>query len=134
MEHNIRLMIRITGENLNHEDITSLLNICPTKVWHKGDLVTNRTGHRNKEDGWELRVDKVGDSFDELLNIIIKQLEPVADKVKEIAQQFFIELQCVVFLYDDCENSIPSVHMENWQLKFLSEIGAEIDIDIIWSA
>lgn len=133
MKHKTKVLFRVTGEYLDPEALSLVFNLSPTKIWHKGDLVTNKTTHLHKEGGWELKIEKLGDGFTELLNIIIKSLYSIRDKIKEVAQHFFIELQCVVHIYNSCDDNIPSIHIENWQLKFFSEIGADIDVDIIWS-
>ena len=82
---------------------------------------------------WELSTDTVTDDVDvyKLTESIIKQLEPVKEKILQVAKSHNLSprIGVVLELSVDKEESVPDVGFGARTIKFLAEIGAFINVD-----
>lgn len=125
-----RAYFALAGYHFNPDDITSLLGIEPTSV--------NAAGASSGLDkpvisSWELSTDSVTDNVDifELTNIIIKQLEPVREKILQVIESHNLSprIGVVLTLSVDKDESTPEVGFGARTIRFLAEIGAFINVD-----
>ncbi len=82
---------------------------------------------------WELSTDSVTDDVDvfELTNIIVKQLEPVKEKILQVIESHNLSprIGVVLTLSVDKGESSPEVGFGARTIRFLAELGAFINVD-----
>ena len=125
-----RAHFTLAGYHFNPDDITRILGIDPTSV----DASGARSGLDNPVLSlWELSTDTVTDNVDvyKLTETIIKQLEPVKEKILQVAKSHNLSprIGVVLELSVDKEESVPDVGFGARTIKFLAEIGAFINVD-----
>lgn len=125
-----RVFFALAGYHFNPDDITRLLGIEPTSV----DASGARSGLDNPVLSlWELSTDTVTDDVDvyKLTEIIIKQLEPVKEKILQVANSHNLSprIGVVLELSVDKEESVPDVGFGSRTIRFLADIGAFINVD-----
>ncbi len=125
-----RAHFTLAGYHFNPDDITRLLGIEPTSV--------NRAGASSGLDkpvisSWELSTDTVTDDVDvyALTDIIIKQLEPIEEKIVEVCKSHNLSprMGVVLTLSVDKDESSPDVGFGARTIRFLADIGAFINVD-----
>ena len=125
-----RAHFTLAGYHFNPDDITRILGIEPTSV--------DASGARSELDNpvlslWELSTDTVTDNVDvyKLTESIIKQLEPIKEKILQVAKSHNLSprIGVVLELSVDKEESVPDVGFGARTIKFLAEIGAFINVD-----
>ena len=128
-----RAYFALAGYHFNPDDITRLLGIEPTSV--------NRAGARSGLDkpvisSWELSTDTVTSDVDDidvyaLTDIIIKQLEPIEEKILEACKNYNLSprMGVVLTLSVDKDESSPEVGFGARSIRFLADIGAFINVD-----
>ena len=125
----------LAGYHFNPDDITRLLGVEPTSV--------NAAGSHSGLDkpvisSWELSTSTVTteDGIEEvdlykLTEIILKQLEPIKEKIIEVCKSHNLSprMGVVLTLSIDKGDSCPDVGFGGRLVKFLADIGAFIDVD-----
>ncbi|MBD2307081.1 DUF4279 domain-containing protein [Chroococcidiopsis sp. FACHB-1243] len=116
------------SEDLDPDKITAIVGIQPTKMWKVGDLVSKRSTLRHKQNGWSFK-SKLEESatLEDHISYIFEQLKPNWQNLVEICTHYYTEIECAIYFYED---DIPAIHFERQSLKLISELNAEIDIDI----
>jgi hypothetical protein len=125
-----RAFFALAGYHFDPDDVTRLLGIEPTSV----DASGARSGLDNPVlSMWELSTDTVTDDVDvyKLTDTIIKQLEPVKEKILQVAKSHNLSprIGVVLELSVDKDESVPDVGFGARTIKFLAEIGAFINVD-----
>ena len=125
-----RAYFTLAGYHFNPDDITKLLGIEPTSVNGAG---ANSGLDKPVISSWELSTDSVTDDVDvfELTNIIVKQLEPVKEKILQVIESHNLSprIGVVLTLAVDKGESSPEVGFGARTIRFLAEIGAFIKVD-----
>ena len=125
-----RAYFALAGYQFNPDDLTRLLEIEPTSV--------NRAGANSGIDkpaisSWELSTDSVTDDVDvyALTDSIIKQLEPIKDKILQVIESHNLSprIGVVLLLSVDRDASTPDVGFGARTIRFLAEIGAFINVE-----
>ena len=128
-----RAYFALAGYHFNPDDITRLLGIEPTAV--------NGAGASSGLDkpvisSWELSTDTVTGDEEEvdvyaLTDIIIKQLEPIEEKIVEVCKNHNLSprMGVVLTLSVDKDESSPEVGFGARTIRFLADIGAFINVD-----
>lgn len=120
----------LAGYHFNPDDITRQLGIEPTSV--------NAAGASSGLDkpvlsSWELSTDNITDDVDvfDLTGIIIKQLEPVKEKILQVIKSHNLSprIGVVLVLSIDKDESVPDVGFGARTIRFLADIGAFINVD-----
>jgi len=128
--NNGRAYFALGGYHFNPDDITRLLGIEPTSV--------DAAGARSALDkpvisSWELSTDTITDDVDvyKLMDIIIKQLEPVKEKILDVIKSHNLSprIGVVLVLSIDKNESVPDVGFGARTIRFLAEIGAFINVE-----
>lgn len=126
----VRAYFGLAGYHFNPDDITRLLGLEPTSV--------DASGVRSSLDKpvlsfWELSTETVTDDIDvyKLTENLIKQIEPAKEKILQVAKSHNLSPRIVVelILSVDKDESEPEVGFGARTIKFLSEIGAFINLD-----
>jgi len=125
-----RAYFGLSGYHFNPDDITRLLGIEPTSVNAAG---TGSSMDKPVISTWELSTDVVTDNVDvyDLTDIIIKQLEPVKDKILQVIQSHNLSprIGVVLTLSVDKEETSPDVGFGARTVRFLADIGAFINVE-----
>ena len=125
-----RAYFTLAGYHFNPDDITKLLGIEPTSVNAAG---ANSGLDKPVISSWELSTDSVTDDVDvfELTNIIVKQLEPVKEKILQVIESHNLSprIGVVLTLSVDKGESSPEVGFGARTIRFLAELGAFINVD-----
>ena len=120
----------LAGYHFNPDDITRLLGIEPTSVNNAG---ANSGLDNPVISSWEFSTDNVTDDLDvyDLTDIIIKQLEPVKEKILQVIKSHNLSprIGVVLILSVDKEESVPDVGFGARTIRFLAEIGAFINVE-----
>ncbi len=125
-----RAYFTLAGYHFNPDDITRLLGIEPTSVNGAG---ANSGLDKPVISSWELSTHSVTDDVDvfELTNIIIKQLEPVKEKILQVIESHNLSprIGVVLTLSVDKDERCPEVGFGARTIRFLAELGAFINVD-----
>lgn len=125
-----RAHFTLAGYHFNPDVVTQHLGIQPTSVDASGarsDL------SKPVLSSWELSTGTVTDDIDvyKLTDELIKKIEPAKDKILEICKSHNLSprLGVVLVLSVDKGETVPDVGFGARTIRFLSEIGAFINID-----
>ncbi len=125
-----RAYFTLSGYNFNPDEVTRLLGIEPTSV--------NNAGARAHVaspviSSWELSTDTDTDDIDvfKLTSDIIKQLEPVEEKILQLIESYNLSprMGVVLLLSVDKDEISPEVGFGARAIRFLADIGAFINIE-----
>jgi len=125
-----RAYFTLGGYHFNPDDITRLLDLEPTS--------TDASGARSGLDkpvisSWELSTDTVIDDVDvyKLTEILIKQLDPVKEKILDVIKSHNLSprINVELILSVDKDESAPDVGFGARTIRFLADIGAFINVD-----
>jgi len=128
-----RAYFALSGYHFNPDDITRLLGIEPTSVNAAG---ANSNLDKPVISSWELSTETVNsDESDvdvyKLTDSILKQLEPIKEKIVEVCKSHNLSprMAVVLTLSIDKDDSSPDVGFGARTIRFLAELGAFINID-----
>jgi len=130
-----RAYFMLAGYHFNPDDITRLLGLEPTSVDSAG---ANSGLDKPVISSWELSTDtfttdKGTDDVDvyALTDTIVKQLEPVKEKILQVIKSHNLSprIGVVLVLSVDKDESVPDVGFGARTIRFLAEIGAFINVE-----
>ncbi len=128
MSTKITVHFTITGR-FDPNEVTKRLGMNPSKAWKFGDTI-QKTLTTYKHDGWKLSTEEI-DSLDlnEPLNQIWEIIQPHKTEIIDICNDLSLETEfsCVVEVEED---EYPTLHFDSEMIKQISELKADIDIDI----
>jgi len=120
----------LAGYHFNPDHVTQHLGIQPTRVDASG---AQSELSKPVLSSWELSTATVTDGIDvyKLTDELIKRIEPKKEKILEICKSHNLSprLGVVLVLSVDKKEMVPDVGFGARTIKFLSEIGAFINID-----
>ena len=125
-----RVHFTLGGYHFNPDDITRHIGLEPTRVDASG-----MGGSLDKPSlsFWELSTETVTDDIDiyKMTEGLIKQVEPAKEKILQIIKSHNLSprIEVVLVLSVDKDESEPEVGFGARTIKFLSEIGAFINVD-----
>lgn len=124
---NVKVEFSIFGDQFDPNIITNTLLINPTRAWLKGDPI--RRDLVRKETCWGIATDyeeslDINDQIDKVKALIQDQKDQV---VKLIEQN---NLECKFEVVINIENNLkPAMYLNKDIIKFIYDLGAEIDFD-----
>jgi len=125
-----RAYFALSGYHFNPDDITRLLGIEPTAVDASG---ANSGLDKPVISSWELSTETMTDDVDvyDLTNVLIKQIEPVKEKILEVIKSHNLSprIGVVLVLSVDKNETAPDVGFGARTIRFLADIGAFINVD-----
>lgn len=123
-EYHVRL--KILDESLLPEQITEQLGICPSKTWHKGDLVPN-TSIRKRENGWEIESTLPKEVLpSEHIQHILSVIKPAYFQFQDYSQKYYCELSCAIYF----DEERPDIFLDKNLMRQLADLNLNLDIDI----
>ncbi|MHB1140764.1 MAG: DUF4279 domain-containing protein [Sulfuricaulis sp.] len=125
-----RAHFTLAGYHFNPDQVTQHLGIQPTSIDASG---ANSEMNKPVLSSWELSTGTVTDDIDvyKLTDELIKKIEPAKDKILEICKSHNLSprLGVVLVLSVDKDETVPDVGFGARTIRFLSEVGAFINID-----
>ena len=125
-----RAHFTLSGYHFNPDDITRLLGIEPTSVNAAG---ANSGLDKPVISSWELSTETIIDEIDvyNLTNELIKQIEPVKEKILEVIKSHNLSprIGVILVLSVDKNETAPDVGFGARTIRFLADIGAFINVD-----
>ena len=124
----IKVRFIVSDFSFEPEKITELLRLKPSKTWKTGDLVTPRTIHKHKQNGWMLALHaaSASDTVATLVDNLLKTLEPSTEALKSLAKEAEFELSIIIYM----EGETPELNLPPAQINRLAELNASIDVDL----
>ena len=125
----INIELSIVGDDFDIELVSKELDIEPTEIKKKGELLPNKK-NRNIETSWSFMTG-IEKSLDvriqlcKLMDIFYKKI----DKLKEICLYFNTKVFVSILIIVKNQQT-PSLHFGKEEILFFNEINAELDIDI----
>lgn len=130
MHPKMRVELCITSTNIDADQITSLLELAPTKSWKVGDSILGTT-LRKKTNGWCFSVSdyKIQLDMAELARPLLERLMAKSSLIKSVCKDNNLqcELSYAVYITDET----PIAHFDQKLISYLENLGASMDIDII---
>ena len=125
-----RAHFTLAGYHFNPDHVTQHLGIQPTSIDASG---ANSEMNKPVLSSWELSTETVTGDIDvyKLTDELIKQIEPVKDKILEICKSHNLSprIDLVLVLSVDKTESVPDVGFGARTIRFLADIGAFINVD-----
>jgi len=128
-----RAFFALYGYHFNPDDITRLLGIEPTSI---NDAGAYSGLDKPVISSWELSTETVnGDETNvdiyALTDIIIKQMEPIKEKIIEVCKSHNLSprIGVVLTLSVDKDETSPEVGFGARAIRFLADIGAFINVE-----
>ncbi len=125
-----RAYFMLGGYHFNPDDITTILGLEPTRINAAG---ASSAADRPLTSFWELSTETVTDDVDvyKLVDALLKQIEPLKDKILELIKNKNLSPQICVVLTLSIEKDCvcPDVGLGARAIRFLADIGAFINID-----
>ena len=125
----INIELSIVGDDFDIELVSKELDIEPTEIKKKGELLPNKK-NRNIETSWSFMTGlekslDVKTQLCKLMDIFYKK----TDKLKEICLYFNTKVFVSILIIVKNQQT-PSLHFRKEEILFFNEINAELDIDI----
>ena len=125
-----RAYFTLNNYHFNPDNITRLLGIEPTAI----DASDANSGlDKPMISSWELSTETITDNVNvyDLTNELIKQIEPVKEKILEVIKSHNLSprIGVVLVLSVDKNETAPDVGFGARTIRFLADIGAFINVD-----
>ncbi|AFZ28098.1 hypothetical protein Cylst_6130 [Cylindrospermum stagnale PCC 7417] len=126
MKSEISAAFVITDFDYDPNEITSILGILPTRTSRIGDLI-GKSILRRKENAWVLKsqLEQSAD-IESHIKDVLARLQPSWEKLVEICSQYYTEISCVIYCYDQ---QSPAIHFNKAIIRSAFELNAQISVD-----
>jgi hypothetical protein len=124
----LHVSLIVTSQSLSPEEISSLLGLQPTKVWHMGAPLFASSARNASANVWKLMAGGPQEQltatplFDELIAVIRNH----RDRFAMLPDDAECELQCAAYFREQT----PGISLSPDHVKALAAIGASVDIDL----
>jgi hypothetical protein len=119
--------LKITGFVCSPEEISQILEMQPTRIWRKGELIHDRLQVRHGENGWMrssgLTPDK---STEEQVRALIHALVPAKERFATLPDEAAVSILCVVY----SEYGRPDISLPAGLVRKIADIGAGVEFDL----
>ena len=112
----------------NPEEISELLNLKPTRILIKGDLISNRSEKRRKESSWQYysSLPRTEIFQDAHIENILKAIYSKKQEILKLGSEYEVGINCVGYY----SNVNPGFHMSAELIKKCAELNLSIDFDL----
>jgi len=125
---NIRASLRIMGECFDVQKITNALEVIPSCIWNKGELIRD-SGKRRTYTAWIYNT-KIIESLD--INTSAKQIGELfyskVDDLVALKKQYELDIS-IDFVIVIENKEPPAIYFDHEFIKFVAKIGARLDVD-----
>ncbi len=129
----VMVYFKLQADDFPLEQVTERLQIKPTKIFKKGDIIRKISETENftrSYTSWEFGTE-YKESLDtgELIDQVILQLRDKASVINELKEEFGLECRFVIVIKIN-EGCTPSLHLDIPVIEFAASIKADFDIDL----
>jgi Domain of unknown function (DUF4279) len=119
--------LAIYGDDLNPNQVTSMLGIIPTKTWLRGDIKNHRTNAVHEYGCWKICTDESGASLEKHVELLMRKISIHNETIVSFADEKSceIELSVIVKVTEDS----PDISLSRAAIKWLCGLKASLDID-----
>lgn len=125
MKNETKISLTIYGSDNNN--ITEVLNLNPTSIHEKNDLISKKGIIRYQQNMWMYEISENNiEDIEELIESLLNVFENKKDELYSLAQEYDIQISIISYL----KEGMPSFHFSRELIKFINSINADIDIDL----
>ncbi len=129
MATSLQVEFILTGNDLQVEDLLSTIDLDSVKTWKIGDPIGTSI-LQYKYNGWRFKTTEITTiDLPEEVEKVVKILKPYKTRLLEVIRKYKCEVSLGCVLYIE-RGDIPIVHFPRDIVEFISELNANIDIDI----
>lgn len=122
----IRVSFFFTGDEFNTEDVTSRMNIAPTKIRKRQDFPVEEFAHTS----WKMDTEKESCNVISLqFNKIVKLLIGKESIINQLCSEYNITIRFVVSVFM-VNGDMPEMVLTKEIIAFLASINAEVGFDL----
>ena len=125
----VKLVFCIFGEAWKPKEFDELLKLKPSKYWHKGDFVPNRSNLQRKETAWELIISTNGLSLDEVLSAFKESLAEKISMISSFIKDKKLESKLEIVLYYEKHESL-GFYLDKETIEICHLLNGSIDLDV----
>ncbi len=119
-------------EDKSPDELTEIIGITPSMTFRKGEKQNELSSIISKENAWILNSSKGKyATFEVQMNDLIDQISSRMEVFKAIAQTYYCEFSCALYVYPNNNESVPWIHLDNNYNKLIKELNIEFDLDLI---
>lgn len=129
MKPKVKTSLCIWGDVLNFNDITSDLNVFPTKIRYRDEFpeISKKMGFAKDE--WIYSTQKKEcNSISTQIDELEKTFENSADKLNEVCKRYSAKITITIMIEAEVGGH-PELFLTRENIKFLSSIDSEVGID-----
>jgi hypothetical protein len=132
MSNQAEVYFRLSGDDIDPNEVTSYLGLTPSESKRKGE--GGRYNPKLEYSYWKFssgkKLDDIIDVY-EMASRLVAQLSPATERIIEISAKYKLTacLQVVLTITTDQTKSTPAIGFDVAVIKFLSAVGASIDVD-----
>lgn len=130
-DHQTFMSLKVLDFPFHPDTIGDMLGLQCSESWQKGDYRSPKVRMRHKENGWQLK-SPLGDDagFEDHLKCIIDAVYPSRMALQKLSKEYYTELSCAIYMAINSEKSLPSMHIDEEQIRILAEMNLQIDVDL----
>ena len=130
----VKIELSIFGELFNPKELTEKIAVLPTSFGVKGDQISPQTikgkVRKKKETSWEFSTGLIETfDFEDAFSIIKTNFQTKEDIISSFVKEYDLAVKLFVIIKAG-NDTAPGIYMDKEVLSFITQIGAEIDIDI----
>lgn len=119
----------LRGDEFSPSEVTSVLEIEPTRTRRKGDPIKG-TRAKTGCDAWSLSTPRIRDTdLPKYLRQLLGAILPKSEQLAAICQAYSLAatFECVAYVH----NQTPALDFDNDVLSQIVRLGASLDVDLI---
>lgn len=127
-----QLRIDLLGPDFEPDVITEGLGIRPTQSWVTGDPRAPRAIVKHEQCGWAIKVYlESSELLNDRLCSLLEPIYSVRHAVVQLCRDYSISVEVAVTIIVVETDPVPGMVLSNKNLRMMSELGAELEIDIM---
>ncbi|ANC77525.1 hypothetical protein ABE65_012240 [Fictibacillus phosphorivorans] len=130
-ETQVKVYFSLFGDDFPINVVTRRLEITPTESYKKGDSISTNSSLHRKETSWDYGTDYQNSlDVNEQLQQVMDQLRDKCSIINELQAEFGLASKIYIVIRMVNEQA-PALYLEKDILTFVSNIGAEIEVDFV---
>jgi hypothetical protein len=121
----VRVQLNFTGFDRSPSEVTSQVGLVPAKTWEAGAFI-ERSKRTYASNGWRVSPDERYEDVERGVDALLSIITPRWDELRSLSCESRVELSIVLYVYE----SAPAVHLRRDQIARLTELNADIDVDL----
>ena len=119
--------LAIYGDDLKPDQVTSALDVEPTKTWLRGDIRNPRTNAVHQYGCWKICTNESNAPLEEHIKMLMRRVAKCNDLITSFTADhgYEIELSVIVKVAEES----PDISLSKSAIKWLCSLGSSLDID-----